>query len=74
MLTPGPGPRAFTSSSIGSSSEQQSYSDRFPRPLRSVQMTIAPSAKAMPRPAPRAALATPANRPRNAFGFILAMV
>src|SRR6185436_11969993 len=55
------------------------YGERLPRTLRPVQYTMAPaspSARAMPRPAPRVAPATRATRPVNGLpeGGFFAMV
>src|SRR3990170_2840952 len=57
------------------------YGDGFPLMLRPVQYTVAPaspSARAMPRPAPRVAPATSATRPASGladfFGLCFAIV
>src|SRR5262249_31773109 len=50
------------------------YGDGLPRTLRPVQYTVAPaspSARAMPRPAPRVAPATSAPCPCNGVGVVI---
>src|SRR5215471_15989304 len=64
-------PAELIISAVSSTVSGRLYGERLPRTLRPVQLTeapVSPSARAMPRPAPRVAPATTATRPRRGRG------
>src|SRR5437870_2517536 len=67
-------PASLISSAVSSMVSGRRYGDGLPRPLRPVQYTVAPaspSARAMPRPAPRVAPATSATCPCSGVCAVL---